>query len=220
MAIILNIDTSLENASIALAIDAENVHFNSNNQQRDHASWLHITIGTIMKQCNLRMEELEAVGVTIGPGSYTGLRVGLSAAKGLCFALKIPLITIGTLDLMAWAVRDQVSGLNCPLIDARRMEVFTAIYYQNFSKKKEPTAMIIDAQSFHEELDNNQILFSGNGIEKLKPILQHQNASYSDRKITAEDMSTISADYFVKKQFADLAYTEPFYLKEFYDGSK
>jgi tRNA threonylcarbamoyladenosine biosynthesis protein TsaB len=134
--------------------------------------------------------------------------------------LNIPLITIGTLDLMAWAVRNEVEELNCPLIDARRMEVFTAIYRQNLSIVQEPTAMIIDAESFQKELSNHRILFSGNGNQKVKPILQHPNASFSDRKVTAEDMTMISADLFEKKVFADLAYTEPFYLKEFYEGSK
>lgn len=216
MAIILNIDTSVETASVCLAKDAQTLQFAMNGNQKDHASWLHPAIQKTIHDAGFTVNELEAVSVTIGPGSYTGLRVSLSAAKGLCFALNIPLLTINTLELMAFATKGNEADLFCPLIDARRMEVFMAVYNKELAQITEPKAMIIEPGSFDPLLQSNKILFSGNGSNKLKSIIHHPNALFTDATVTAADMADLSEKSFFKKKFTDLAYTEPFYIKEFY----
>src|SRR5689334_17760726 len=127
MSLVLNIDTAVETASICLSEDRKILQVSINENQKDHAAWLSVAIQNMMINAGYRLNQLHAIGITIGPGSYTGLRVGLSAAKGLCYALNIPLITIGTLEMMAFAAKDEPADLLCPLIDARRMEVFTAL---------------------------------------------------------------------------------------------
>lgn len=216
MAIILNIDTAVESASVCLAREARPVRFEINNKKKDHISWLHPAIERIIADEGLTINELQAVAVTIGPGSYTGLRVGLSAAKGLCFALDIPLIVINTLEMMAHATRNEDADLFCPMIDARRMEVFTAVYDKNLIRIIDPSAMIPESTSFDSLLLSRKILFSGNGSEKIKEIIRHPNAAFSDTIATAADMAYLSEKDFEKNKIADLAYTEPVYLKEFY----
>ncbi|HKO79379.1 MAG TPA: tRNA (adenosine(37)-N6)-threonylcarbamoyltransferase complex dimerization subunit type 1 TsaB, partial [Chitinophagaceae bacterium] len=168
MAIILNIDTAVESASICLAKGARPLQFAINGNQRDHASWLHVAIQKIIAGTGTSLKDIEAVAVTIGPGSYTGLRVGLSTAKGLCFALNIPLIAINTLEMMAYAVEKDEADFVCPLIDARRMEVFMAVYDKKMEEIVKPVAMIIEPGSFDSLLASGKILFSGNGSKKLQ----------------------------------------------------
>lgn len=216
MAIILNIDTAVESASVCLAKDANLIQFAINSNQKDHASWLHSIIQKIISGSDLNLKDIEAVAVSIGPGSYTGLRVGLSAAKGLCFALNIPLITINTLEMMAHAVKDDKADYICPLIDARRMEVFMAVYNKNMQLVVKPCAMIIKPDSFDSLLASGKILFSGNGSKKLQEIMVHSNAIFNNNVATSADMMYLSEKSFSEKAFADLAYTEPFYIKEFY----
>jgi tRNA threonylcarbamoyladenosine biosynthesis protein TsaB len=216
MAIILNIDTAVETASVCVSEEAHSLQFAMNSNQRDHASWLHPAIEKVLGDAGLVISDLKAIAVTIGPGSYTGLRVGLSAAKGLCFALGIPLIAIHTLEMMAYANKDQDGDLYCPLIDARRMEVFMAVYDKMLKSVIEPKAMIISADSFDTLLASNKVVFSGNGSAKLKKIVYHSNAVFSNTVATAGDMIWLSYQYFNEKKFADLAYIEPLYIKEFY----
>lgn len=216
MAIVLNIDTAVEIASVCVAENAHSLQFAMNSSQKDHASWLHPAIQKVLKEAGLEVNELKAIAVTIGPGSYTGLRVGLSAAKGLCFALGIPLIAIHTLEMMAYANKDHDADLFCPLIDARRMEVFMAVYDKMLKSVIAPKAMIISTDSFDTLLASNKVVFSGNGSTKLKKIVYHSNAVFSNTIATAADMSWLSCQYFNEKKFADLAYTEPLYIKEFY----
>jgi tRNA threonylcarbamoyladenosine biosynthesis protein TsaB len=154
--------------------------------------------------------------VTIGPGSYTGLRVGLSAAKGFCYALQIPLIAVGTLEMMAFAMKDESEGLLCPLIDARRMEVFYALYDNKVTEVVKPAALIIDEKSFNDFLFNQILIFSGSGSKKLQTILTHPNARFSQAVASAIHLAVIASKYFQLKKFADLAYIEPLYVKEFY----
>jgi tRNA threonylcarbamoyladenosine biosynthesis protein TsaB len=216
MAIILNIDTAVETASVCLSEEAHSLQLAMNSNQRDHASWLHPAIEKVIADAGLGISDLEAIAVSIGPGSYTGLRVGLSAAKGLCFVLGIPLIAIHTLEMMAYAIKDHEADLFCPLIDARRMEVFMAVYDKMLKSVIDPKAMIISSDSFDSLLASNRIVFSGNGSIKLKKIVYHSNALYSNRIATAADMTWLSHQYLNEKKFADLAYTEPLYIKEFY----
>jgi tRNA threonylcarbamoyladenosine biosynthesis protein TsaB len=216
MAIILNIDTAVETASVCLAKEGKSIQFAINNDQRDHAAWLHSAIQAMTAAAGVDLKDIQAVAVTIGPGSYTGLRVGLSAAKGLCFALQIPLIAINTLEMMAYSVKNGATGLICPVIDARRMEVFTAIYTQEMSEIITPCAMIVQSHSFDSWLVKNKVIFVGNGIKKLQPIIVHSNAIFNNIVVTSSNMVHMAEDLFIKQQFAHLIRVEPFYIKEFY----
>ena len=216
MALILNIDTSAANASVCLAKDGQVLIIKKNNRQRDHASWLHPAMNELIQQSAIEISMLEAIAVTIGPGSYTGLRVGLAAAKGLCFAMEKPLITVSTLLVMASAVKNKEVDLLCPVIDARRMEVFTALYTNELELIKAPVAMLIDENSFAEELASKIICFSGSGSEKFQKIINNRNALFSKAVFDVSHMTALSDLYFHNKQFSDLAYIEPLYLKEFY----
>lgn len=220
MAIILHIDTAVETASVCLARGSESLQFAMNNSSKDQGGWIHQAIQKLLADAGLTIQHLDAVAVTIGPGSYTGLRVGLSAAKGICFALNKPLITINTLEMMAYATREQNVDLLCPMIDARRMEVFTAVYDKSFREIISPCAMIIDGSSFDKLLASRKVLFSGNGSKKLQEVLFHSNALFSGIVATAADMIQLAEKKFSKKEFADLAYTEPLYLKEFYSPAR
>ena len=220
MAIILNIDTAISTASVCLSKEAQSLQFALNSNRQDHASWMHIAIKNVIAEARLNVKDLEAIAVTIGPGSYTGLRVGLSAAKGLCFALDIPLISVNTLEVMAYAVINEEADLFCPLIDARRMEVFMAVYDKNMEVIISPCAMIIAQNSFDILLASGKIIFSGNGSEKIKKVVCHPNAIFKNSTTTAADMVNLSENKFVEKKFANIAYTEPFYIKEFYSPAR
>lgn len=216
MSLLLNIDTALDTASVCLANGDEIIESVINENQKDHAAWLHKAILGILQKNSIRPNQLTAVAVSIGPGSYTGLRVGLAAAKGLCFALHIPLITVSTLKMMAFSVIEEATTLICPLIDARRMEVFTAVYDKSLEERISPRAMIIDETSFASLLSADKILFCGNGSKKLLPLITNAHASFSDTSSQALHLAALSIRCFHKKEFADLAYTEPLYIKEFY----
>jgi tRNA threonylcarbamoyladenosine biosynthesis protein TsaB len=216
MAILLHIDTAVDTASVCLSEDTNPIKLAVNDNQKDHAAWLHHTIRRLLQEAGMTVKDLHAVSVSIGPGSYTGLRVGLSAAKGLCYALGIPLITPGTLEIMASAVKNKEVDLICPLIDARRMEVFTGIYDSTLTEVKKPYAMIINESSFSEILASNKVIFCGNGRKKLQTVLSDNNAIFSTDIATAVDMCPISSRYFREKKFSDVAYTEPLYIKEFF----
>ncbi|MET0392129.1 MAG: tRNA (adenosine(37)-N6)-threonylcarbamoyltransferase complex dimerization subunit type 1 TsaB [Chitinophagaceae bacterium] len=220
MATILNIDTSVDTASVCLSQDGHSIGYDSNEVQQDQAAWLHPAIQNMIAGAGMKLAALQAVAVTIGPGSYTGLRIGLSAAKGLCFSLSIPLIAVNTLEMMASAVKEEEADLLCPLIDARRMEVFTAVYDRNLVPVIGPTAMLITGPAFDELLATKTIVFSGNGSLKLKPVLHHPNAKFSDRKASASELAVLSEQYYRQEKFAGLAYSEPLYLKEFYTTAR
>lgn len=219
MALILHIDTSIDIASICLAQNEDILLSAQNENMKDHAAWLQPAIAVMMETSGLSINKLEAVAITNGPGSYTGLRVGLSTAKGICYTLKIPLITIGTLEIMAFKAKDYDTDLLCPMIDARRMEVFTALYDKNLFEIEKPHARILDKNSFENILSYKRILFFGNGIEKFKPIINSNNSLFEDIKIAASDMIIIANQCFTKSEFADLVYAEPFYIKDFFNAS-
>ena len=220
MSLILNTHTALEKASVCLSEKESNLAYAENLNQQDHAAWMHSAIKEMLDQSNISTSQLKAIAVTIGPGSYTGLRVGLSAAKGFCYALNIPLITVGTLPLIALAVKEEASSMVCSLIDARRMEVFTALYTNEGEEIISPVSMILDTQSFSEELNGSEILFCGNGNKKLKELVKHPNAKFSDTDMTARHLSLKSYQFYREKKFSDLAYVEPLYIKEFYSPSR
>ncbi|HMK26697.1 MAG TPA: tRNA (adenosine(37)-N6)-threonylcarbamoyltransferase complex dimerization subunit type 1 TsaB [Chitinophagaceae bacterium] len=220
MSLILNIDTALDTASVCLAEDGNVLQFSCSEDQKDHASWLHTEIAELLQKSGHSMKDLDAVAVSVGPGSYTGLRVGLAAAKGFCYALHIPLITINSLTIIAFAVKDEAIDMICPLIDARRMEVFTAMYDKNLREKVSPHTMVVDEKSFASFLLQGKVLFCGNGIKKLQPLISNNNALFSNTMADASHLARLSFHGYNNKEFADLAYAEPLYIKEFYSPAQ
>ncbi len=225
MALILNIDTATETAGICLARDGQSLGELENGRQQDHASWLQPAVSSLLQQSGVTMQQLDAIAVTLGPGSYTGLRVGLASAKGLCYALQIPLITESTLKVMAAGALNKLlspeqitSGLLlCPMIDARRMEVFTAVYDTNLSENMPESAQALEKNSFADLLSESKILFFGSGSSKWKHICENTMARYSEKTLKlAPQLALLAEKKYQSHQFSDLAYTEPAYLKEFY----
>ena len=224
MALLLNIDTATDQASVCLSLNTDLIQEIKSADQKNHGSFLQPSIQQILQQNNLTIQQIDAVAVTHGPGSYTGLRVSLASAKGICYALQKPLITINTLEVMAWATRWHISKnlvLNtayqiCPMIDARRMEVFTATYNEALECVSPTTPLILNEQSFENELNKNMMIFSGNGSFKLKNILKNTNAIFVDELHSSASMISIALNKFNSKSFTSLAYSEPYYGKEFY----
>ena len=173
MSLLLNIDTALETGSVCLANSATIIGSSVNHQQHDHAAWLHPAIHELLQNNNLEAGQLDAIAVTIGPGSYTGLRIGLSAAKGLCYALDKPLITVSTLEVLASLAVDEADQLICPVIDARRMEIFTALYNKDLQLIREPGALVLQHDSFSDILSDQQVIFCGNAVTKCNRLLPH-----------------------------------------------
>lgn len=209
---------------VSICRDGETLAYLQNDEQNEHASFLQPAIKKILASANFTINELDAVAVVNGPGSYTGLRVGLASAKGICFVINKPLIVINSLLLMAAAMSEQTaedkpsSSLLCPMIDARRKEVFTALYNKDLIEIISPLAMIVDENSFVHYLDKNTIAFFGDGALKWKEITAHKNALFPALTDTCYTLGKISHQMFLQHQFADLAYVEPFYLKAFFNG--
>jgi tRNA threonylcarbamoyladenosine biosynthesis protein TsaB len=220
MSIILNIDTSLETASVSIAKEGTILSVQTNAIQREHAAFVHVAINDLLAKENIKVADLSAVGVTLGPGSYTGLRVGLSAAKGLCYALNIPLITVGTLEVMTKDMMLQMekttSYLFCPMIDARRMEVFTSIYDENFNELVAPHARVLTPQSFAENYDENMLIFFGSGMSKWKAISKINNALFTENKMLPNALNMLTFQKFILEDFANLSSSIPQYSKPFY----
>jgi len=216
MALILNINTAINPASVCLARDSQTLSFAQSTHQKEHASWLHLAVKQIIADAGTNLKDTEAIAVTAGPGSYTGLRIGLAAAKGLSFALDIPLIVINLLEMMAQAITTEIADFYCPVVDARRMEVFMAVYGRNMDTIISPCAMIVKPDSFYSLQERGKIIFVGDGCDKIKKIIPASNVIFTDKEVTAMDMVELSANNFREKRFADIAYSEPFYLKEFY----
>jgi tRNA threonylcarbamoyladenosine biosynthesis protein TsaB len=220
MSFILNIDTAVDVASVCLAKNGKPLQLITNENQKDHAAWLHPAIAELLHRNGIAMKNIEAIAITIGPGSYTGLRVSLATAKGLCYAMNIPLIAIGTLNMMAFAVEKEADDLICPMIDARRMEVFAAVYDKFLHPVISPQVMSINEDSFTELLSSHKILFCGSGSNKLQKLISNSSAIFTNTVSNASFLAPVSYNHFCKKEFADLAYTEPLYLKEFYSSSR
>jgi len=218
MAYILNIDTALETASICLSNEGELIGFSENEKQRYQAAWLQHGVHKLLAVAGIQPKDLQAIAVSNGPGSYTGLRIGLSSAKGLCYALNIPLIAINTLDMMAAAAIQNEADLFCPMIDARRMEVYTAVYDNKSARVVEPHALILNEESFIDMSETSTILFFGNGSVKYKTIAKRKNAIFKDVVINAKNLINISYNRFRIKNFDNIAYTQPFYIKEFHSS--
>lgn len=217
--IVLHINTALNEAYVGLSLGNQLLAKRDNGHSPDFASFLQPAIIELCNETEQPLSSIEAISIINGPGSYTGLRVGLSAAKGICYAMKIPLICLNTLEWLAYGVRIKNPDLVCPMIDARRMEVYTSMYDDKFNCVLEPTAMIINEHSFQESLSKHRIAFVGNGSMKCKSIFNNEHAMFPESKASIEDQIELTFKNQRLKDFSDLAYTEPFYVKEFYKST-
>jgi tRNA threonylcarbamoyladenosine biosynthesis protein TsaB len=217
MAIILNLETATTNCSVSIATDGELLAIKEHDTPNySHSEQLHVFIQEVVQKASLTLKNIDAVAVSKGPGSYTGLRIGVSAAKGLCFALDVPLISIATLTSMAHQVNSSDYDFVIPLLDARRMEVYSAVFDCHLKEVRETIAEVIDATSFSEFTKKGKVLLVGSGAQKCSEILKHSNINYDfDAIPSAKEMARLSYQKFQRNDFEDLAYFEPFYLKDF-----
>lgn len=219
MPTILQIETATQACSAAISVDGVTIAVKELIAQNIHAGSLTLFIDEVVHAADIAYADLDAIAVSKGPGSYTGLRIGVSTAKGLSFALDKPLIGIDTLQMMADGfilLNPSYTGLVCPMIDARRLEVFTALFESSGSLILPVSAKIIDGLSFQEQLASNQITFIGDGAAKCEGLIDSGNAVFSNVNFnSAAYMSRIALDFFIASRFEDVAYFEPFYLKDF-----
>lgn len=219
MAKILQIETATSVCSVALSIDGKTIFDKEEMGQNLHASKLTLFIDEVIKSAGLSYGDLDAVAISKGPGSYTGLRIGVSTAKGLCYALDKPLIGIETLKMMAAGFVEQnpnYNGLICPMIDARRMEVYTSVVDSQLNVLEETSAKIIDENSFENFLSNQTVTFIGDGSNKCAEVLNQQTAKFNNNNFNSgNNMSALAYQNYQIGNFEDVAYFEPFYLKDF-----
>lgn len=228
MALILSLETTTSVCSVAIAQNGQLLSLRELDSKNSHAEILNGFIEEVLKESKHSLADLNAVAVSEGPGSYTGLRIGVSTAKGLCYGLDIPLIAIGTLKSLAWHTRENASSdllekenlLFCPMIDARRMEAYTAHFNTKMEEVRKVEAEVIDDSSYIELLDKNTFLFSGDGSGKYQDLYKNQPNAYfiSDTLPSAKGMIVLAEEKFKTEDFADLAYFEPYYLKTFVAG--
>jgi len=213
---ILCIETSTTNCSVSLSKKGETLVLKEDyNNNYSHAERLHLFIEEVINEAKITTKDLSAIAISKGPGSYTGLRIGVSAAKGLCFALEIPLISVSTLEALA----DQIKineGIIITMLDARRMEVYSAVFDKHNNQIRETKAQVLDENSFKSYLNEGKVYFVGNGVQKSKEVITHENAFFIENKLpSSENMSKIAYDKYKKSDIEDVAYFEPFYLKDF-----
>ena len=229
MAVILNIETSTKVCSAALAVDGKVKALKESKVKNSHAQQITLFSEEVVKRAGYTFKDLDAVAVSKGPGSYTGLRIGVSTAKGYCYALEIPLIAVGTLDAMAWGLVDALKNkkqlvnayLYCPMIDARRMEVYDAVYTSDLNKVKEVTATILNENTYAKYLEKHPMIFGGDGMAKAKELMfdKFPKAYWLDGfEPSSMFMAELAEQKFKFKDFEDTAYFEPFYLKDFVAG--
>lgn len=228
MPLLLNIDTATEHASICISKGSDVLGLVESTEQKNHATFVQPAIKELISSSGYPLKNIDAISVTAGPGSYTGLRVGLASAKGICYALQKPLILINTLEVMAQAILSwyqsscksiNPSTLLCPLIDARRMEVFTALYNTSLLELKAPHALILDITAFSSLLSVQPVIFTGSGLHKLKEVISDPNASFCSVQHNATHLAKRALIAYQSNCFADLAYAEPLYVKEFFNPS-
>ena len=221
MAFLLHIETSSPVCSVAISKDEKLLAIRESFEDKSHAALLTLFIEELFKETQLSAHQLNAICVSKGPGSYTGLRIGVSTAKGICYAAEKPLIAIESLEALAAGflkknVFTEKEFLLCPMMDARRMEVYTAVYNQKMNLIEKTNAKIIDEHSFQDILDDNIVYFFGDGSEKCKSTIQHKNARFVPNITnSSEYMISLAIAKYNKQKFEDIAYFEPFYLKDF-----
>ena len=219
MALILSIETTTTNCSVSLSKKGEILVLKEDyNTKFSHAESLHVFIHDVVESVEIKLSDIDAIAVSKGPGSYTGLRIGVSAAKGLCFSLDKPLISVPTLESLSYQVNVD-EGFIVPMLDARRMEIYSAIFDVNHHQIRDTEAQILDANSFSNYLNKNKVYFIGNGVEKTKTLIQHENAIFIENKLpSANEMGKIAHKKFLNNNFENVAYFEPYYLKDFILG--
>lgn len=220
MALILSLETSTTVCSVALHDNGKLIASAEMHKEQSHASKLAVLIDQVVNLADVSMNALQGVAVSEGPGSYTGLRIGVSTAKGLCFALGIPLISVGTLTLLAKQMQVKPILDNnpwlCPMIDARRMEVYCQLFDREVNALQDIEAKVIDEESFKEPLANHRIIFFGDGAAKCKSVIIHPNAFFVDAIVpSAKELGILASEKFLRNELEDLVTFEPLYLKEF-----
>jgi tRNA threonylcarbamoyladenosine biosynthesis protein TsaB len=223
MTYILHLETATKICSVAIAKDGVLISHKETTVANSHSSLITSFVADVVKAAGIELNDLSAVCISMGPGSYTGLRIGVSTAKGFCYALNIPLIAVNTLQSMAnYYAANNADKLNdetllCPMIDARRMEVFTALFNKDITFIKETSAKIIDEESFQKELSAYKIIFFGDGAEKCRQSLSHNPNAIINTEFTVSSRGMISIAWkkYLAKNFENLAYFEPYYLKDF-----
>lgn len=218
MSLILGIETSTKICSVALSDGIRLLALKEEGGEYSHSEKLTVFIQKVLNDAGIKLNEIDAVAVSKGPGSYTGLRIGVSVAKGLCYALNIPLISVDTLQAMAFGIsKTEKSELYCSMIDARRMEVYTALYDTNNKIVEQVSAKIIDENSFCEKLKDNKITFYGDGADKCKEVLSiNPNAIFSEEGLpSAQFVNQLAFEKLNNNELEDVAYFEPYYLKDF-----
>jgi len=220
MALILSIESATKNCSVSLARDGEVISIRElSGEKFSHAEKLHTFVLEVMSDSDHELSDLEAVAVSKGPGSYTGLRIGVSTAKGLCYALEVPLISVPTLESLARQVDCTEEAMIVPLLDARRMEVYSAVFDSGHVRVRETRAEVIGPDSFAEFLDHGKVCFLGDGARKTRELIHHPNAVFTDlRYPSSREMAALAETRFQNQEFEDLAYFEPYYLKDFIAG--
>jgi tRNA threonylcarbamoyladenosine biosynthesis protein TsaB len=216
MSYILNIETATTNCSVSLSKEGETFILKEDyDSNYSHAERLHVYIETVLEQAKLSLKQIDAISVSKGPGSYTGLRIGVSTAKGLCFAADKPLISVPTLEALAHQVKAE-DGVIIPMLDARRMEVYSAVFDTDYKAIRNTQAQVLDETSFQDYLKQGKVYFIGNGVEKTKSLINHPNAVFVEGKLpSANNMSQIAYHKYKKDDIEDVAYFEPYYLKDF-----
>ena len=214
--LLLHINTALNDAYVGFSRGADIIGTATSDSPFDHAAFLQPAIKGLCSENKISLEHIDAVTVVNGPGSYTGLRVGLSAAKGICYALNKPLICINTLEWLAKNINDEKVDLICPMIDARRMEVYTALYDRSLNVLLEPSAMILTDESFSDSLSTHSIAFVGNGSNKWKSMVQNPRALFPASCSSIDEQVNLTVPKWESQVFDELAYTEPFYIKDFF----
>ena len=218
MPVILSLETSTDVCSVALHEGTTPLAHAEIHEPQSHASMLAPLVESVSRDAGIQLKQINAVALTHGPGSYTGLRIGTSTAKGLCYALDIPLISVGSLELLAFQgnLQNASRALLCPMIDARRMEVYCLVADQHLQIVNPVSAVIIDEDSFSELLEDNQVLFFGNGSRKCRDVIRHRNAVFMDGIFPqAAVLGVLAEKKFRAGEFEDLVHFKPFYLKEF-----
>jgi tRNA threonylcarbamoyladenosine biosynthesis protein TsaB len=223
MSLILSIDTSTEVGSVALHENGNLLAIEIMRVEKSHAEFIHTVIEKVINQSNKSLKSVQAIAISSGPGSYTGMRIGLSVAKGLCFALDIPLIGIPTLKILATNMKAKhpTASILIAMIDARRMEVFCSIFNSTYELVESDHAHVLTTESYNAYLNDTNTVIAGNGMQKFKSLFHNIKATFiPDLFPSAEYMGKWALDAWNKKAFEDIAYFEPFYLKEFYTSPK
>lgn len=223
---ILNIESATQVCSVCVSQNNQIIALRETHKPNSHSKLLTVFIEELIQELDIRITDLDAISISLGPGSYTGLRIGASTAKGLAYGSGLPIIGLDTLQILANRILEEPEHLSDevkesgfllrPMIDARRMEVYTALYDKTLQTHKKVSAVVVEENSFAEELEMQNVVFFGNGADKCQEIIKHQNAVHlSNIEVSSVNMASLAIDHFKRQEFIDTAYFEPFYLKEF-----